>query len=76
MTRSNEPPIPLRELLIYASPCAGCGCGSYCHWDDVTTPPQGMTATEWATIASGIECQRCPCKGYKDPNKAKASRKV
>jgi hypothetical protein len=70
MPRDSKPPIPLRELLIYASPCAGCGCGSYCHWDDLATPAEGMTAVEWADRASGITCQRCRCKGYK------ASRKV
>lgn len=55
----------LGKLLIYQTPCAKCGCGSYCHWDDMNTPAQGMSAVEWADRAVGIAYQRCPCKGYK-----------
>ncbi len=53
------------EDPITAAPCADCKCGSLCHWDDLATPPPRDTATEWAVKAVGIECQRCPCKGYK-----------
>jgi len=49
---------------VIAAPCANCGCGSYCHWDDLHTPPQGMKPVEWMLLCKGIECQRCPCKGY------------
>lgn len=52
---------------IYAAPCAGCRCGSLCHWDDLRTPNNGAKAEDWAIVADrdGIECQRCPCKGYR-----------
>lgn len=55
------------DAPIYASPCAACRCGSLCHWDDENTPSSRATAEEWATVAAGagIECQRCPCKGYR-----------
>ncbi len=57
----------LKHLLIYASPCAKCGCGSFCHWNDLETPAGGESAVEWSTRAAflKIPCQRCPCKGYK-----------
>lgn len=55
------------DLPIYAAPCAECRCGSLCHWDDENTPGSGVTAEEWAPVAAGalIECQRCPCQGYR-----------
>lgn len=53
------------ELAITASPCADCKCGSLCHWDDLATPPPNDTPAQWAIKAVGIECQRCPCTGYK-----------
>ena len=52
------------EIAITAWPCEKCACGSLCHWDDLATPPQGASALEWALVAAGIPCQRCPCKGY------------
>lgn len=54
----------LTELLIAASPCARCGCGSYCHWDETRTPAQKESAEQWSEFAKGVPCQRCPkCKG-------------
>lgn len=54
-------------LPIYAAPCAECRDGSLCHWDDENTPGAGVTAEQWAPVAAGalIECQRCPCTGYR-----------
>lgn len=58
---------PHAEVAITASPCADCGCGSLCHWDDLRTPPHKATAAEWALLAGRVPCQRCPkCKkGYR-----------
>ena len=54
----------LTEVLITASPCARCGCGSYCHWNDLHTPGLKEPAAMWAESAKGLPCQRCPkCKG-------------
>ena len=55
----------MTEPLILDAPCASCGCGSYCHWDDLHTPRQNMSPLEWSLLAKGVECQRCPCKGYR-----------
>lgn len=59
------------DALVLQSPCADCGCGSLCHWDDLATPGQGQTAADWAIDAHAlalIECQRCPCKSYRIVN--------
>jgi hypothetical protein len=55
------------DLPIYAAPCADCRCGSLTHWDDLRTAPMGTTAADWAVAADRdrLECQRCPCKGYR-----------
>lgn len=56
-------------LAVASSPCARCGCGSLCHWDDTHTPRAMHASTKeqarvWARTAYGLDCQRCPkCVG-------------
>ncbi len=52
------------DALVLQAPCAECGCGSVCHWDDLNLPPEGSTPEAWALMATWVPCQRCPCKGY------------
>lgn len=59
-----------RDLPVFAAPCSACRCGSLCHWDDENTPSNRATAEDWAAVAHGIACQRCPCKGYRKEPRA------
>jgi MinD superfamily P-loop ATPase len=51
---------------IERDPCARCGCGVACHWDDFTTEaPNPLWTSE--------PCQRCPkCPGYQAPVEARS----
>jgi heterodisulfide reductase subunit A-like polyferredoxin len=43
----------------YADPCADCGCGVACHWDDLTVSAPDPRTTR-------TQCSVCPsCKGYR-----------